>query len=246
MYPSSEMLSEFKVSAINNNAELASSGDVTVTTKSGGNAVHGSAFEYLQNRALDATTYGSNQKQAKVWNTFGASLSGPIAIPKLYNGHDKTFFFVDYEGNRKPGSTLAINNVPTAAMIAGNLNGVPGKPAKDPFTGLPFPNNQIPVSLLNPVAQKLLTQYYPAPNYNSGSTTGNYRPLIPLTNTDQRIRHPHRPQYNQQASDLWTLVVEESSLSYQSNGVSQLPPTARCERETETSWLRTAIRSPPA
>jgi hypothetical protein len=65
MYPSSEMLSEFKVSAINNNAELAASGDVTVTTKSGGNALHGSAFEYLQNRALDATTYGSTLKQAK-------------------------------------------------------------------------------------------------------------------------------------------------------------------------------------
>jgi len=56
MYPSSEMLSEFKVSAINNNAEFATTGDVTVTTKSGGNVLHGSAFEYLQNRALDATT----------------------------------------------------------------------------------------------------------------------------------------------------------------------------------------------
>ena len=163
MYPSSEMLSEFRVSAINNNAELASSGDVTVTTKSGGNAVHGSAFEYLQNRALDATTYGSSVKQAKVWNTFGASLSGPVVIPKLYDGHNKTFFFVDYEGNRKPGSQLVINNVPTAAMVAGNLNGVPGSPAVDPLTGQPFPNNQIPASVLNPVAQKLLSTVLSAP-----------------------------------------------------------------------------------
>lgn len=182
MYPSSEMLGEFKVSAINNNAELASSGDVTVTTKSGGNVVHGSAFEYLQNRALDATTYGSSVKQAKVWNTFGGSLSGPIVIPGLYNGHNKTFFFVDYEGNRKPGSQLVINNVPTASMVAGNLNGVPGKPAIDPFSGAPFPNNQIPQSELNPVAQKLLNQYYPKPNFNSGSTTGNHRTLLPTTN----------------------------------------------------------------
>jgi len=182
MYPSSEMLSEFKVSAINNNAELAASGDVTVTTKSGGNAIHGSAFDYLQNRALDATTYGSNIKQAKVWNTFGASLSGPVFIPKLYNGHNRTFFFIDYEGNRRPGSTLVINNVPTPAMISGNLNGVPGKPAVDPFTGQPFPNNQIPASELNPVSQKLLSQYYPQPNFNSGSTTGNNRSLLPLNN----------------------------------------------------------------
>ena len=182
MYPSSEMLSEFKVSAINNNAELASSADVTVTTKSGGNGIHGSAFEYLQNRALDATTYGSSEKQAKVWNTFGGSLSGPIVIPKLYNGHNRTFFFVDYEGNRKPGSGLVIDSVPTAPMRQGDLNGLPGAPAVDPFTGLPFPNNQIPANELNPVAQKLLSQYYPAPNYNSGSTTGNYRTLEPLTN----------------------------------------------------------------
>jgi len=181
MYPSSEMLSEFKVSAINNNAELASSGDVTVTTKSGGNVLHGSAFEYLQNRVLDATTYGSSQKQAKVWNTFGGSLSGPVVIPKLYNGHDKTFFFADYEGNRKPGSTLVVNNVPTAAMRAGDLSAFSGQ-VVNPFTGAPFPNNQIPNSLLNPVAQKLLSQYYPLPNFDSGSTTGNYRTQLPLPN----------------------------------------------------------------
>jgi len=183
MYPSSEMLSEFKISAISNNAEFASTGDVTVTTKSGGNAIHGSAFEYLQNRDLDATTYGSSQKQAKSWNTFGGSLSGPVVIPKIYNGHDRTFFFIDSEENRKPGSTLIVNNVPTAAMDSGNLNGVAGKTAVDPFSnGVPFPNNQIPLSELNPVAEKLLTTYYPLPNYNSGSTTGDYRSLLPLQN----------------------------------------------------------------
>ncbi|MBV9771867.1 MAG: carboxypeptidase regulatory-like domain-containing protein [Bryobacterales bacterium] len=182
MYPSTEMLAEFKVSAINNNAELESSADVTVTTKGGSNTFHGSAFEYLQNRALDATAYGSVEKPAKVWNDFGASLSGPVIIPKLYSGHDRTFFFMDYEGNRKPGSQLVIDNVPTPAMVAGNLNGVPGPPAVNPFTNAPFPNNQIPANLLNPVAQKLLSTYYPAPNYNSGSTIGNYRTLERLAN----------------------------------------------------------------
>jgi hypothetical protein len=189
MYPSSEMLSEFRVSAINNNAEFATSGDVTVTTKSGGNAVHGSAFEYLQNRALDATTYGANQKQAKVWNTFGGSLSGPVIIPKLYNGHDKTFFFIDTELNRRPGTQLIVDNIPTPAMVAGNLNAVPGPPAVDPVTGKPFPNNTIPacsfsgqIDCLNSVTQRLLTKYFPQPNFNSGSTTGDYRTQQPLSN----------------------------------------------------------------
>jgi len=229
MYPSSEMLSEFKVSAINNNAEMVSSGDVTVTTKSGGNALHGSAFEYLQNRALDATTYGANVKQAKVWNTFGASLSGPIVIPKLYNGHNRTFFFVDYEGNRKPGSTLAVDNVPTAAMVGGNLNGVPGPPAVNPFSGLPFQNNQIPQNLLNPVAQKLLKTYYPAPNYNSGSTTGDYRPLVPLTNStdgydiriDQYVTSRHLIYGRWTWKDIPSLI---------SNG-GLLPPTSNAETD---------------
>ncbi|MBV8731775.1 MAG: TonB-dependent receptor, partial [Acidobacteriia bacterium] len=232
MYPSSEMLAEFKVSAINNNAELASSGDVTVTTKSGGNTVHGSAFEYLQNRALDATTYGSSIKQAKVWNTFGGSLSGPVVIPKLYNGHNKTFFFVDYEGNRRPGSTLAISNVPTAAMIAGSLNGVPGKPAIDPSTGLPFPNNQVPASELNPVAQKLLTQYYPKPNFDSGSTTGNYRTLVPLTNTTDGfdIRIDHNVSSRHLIYGRWTWK-DLPFLSTANTGLSQLlPPVTNDER----------------
>ena len=68
MYPSSELLAEFRVSSVNNNAEFAQVGDITVTTKSGTNTLHGSLFEYFQNAALDATTYGSNVKQAKVWN----------------------------------------------------------------------------------------------------------------------------------------------------------------------------------
>ncbi len=189
MFPSAEMLGEFKVSAINNNAEYATTGDVTVTTKSGGNAIHGSAFEYLQNRALDATQYGSSTKQAKVWNTFGGSLSGPIVIPHLYNGHDKTFFFIDTEENRHPGSQLVIDNLPTAAMIGGNLNGLPGPAVIDPYTGAPYPNNTIPqcsqanqVDCVNSVAQKLFAKYIPLPNFNSGSTTGDYRTLLPLAN----------------------------------------------------------------
>jgi hypothetical protein len=239
MYPSSEMLSEFKVSAINNNAEMASSADVTVTTRGGGNAVHGSAFEYLQNRALDATAYGSTEKPAKVWNTFGGSFSGPVVIPKLYNGHNRTFFFVDYEGNRKPGSDLVINNVPTAAMVSGNLSGVPGPPAVNPFTGAPFPNNQIPTSMLNPVAQKLLTTYYPAPNYNSGSTVGNDRTLEPLANEtngyDVRI-----DQYIGSKNQLfgrWSW----KNLPYQSqaspNNISQLLPPVNIQQDNRNLVL---------
>src|SRR5262249_33965456 len=76
MNPSSELISEFKITQFNNNAEFAQIGDVTIITKSGTNHFHGSAFEYLQNSALDATTYGFDEKPHKAYNTFGGSFSG--------------------------------------------------------------------------------------------------------------------------------------------------------------------------
>lgn len=206
MYPSSELLSEFRVSSVNNNAEFAQVGDVTVTTKSGSNEFHGSAFEYLQNAALDATVYGAIEKQAKVWNTFGASLGGPLILPKLYNGKDKTFFFMDYEGNRHQSSTLEQYSVPTASMRAGDLTDLPGGATVDPQTGAPFPNNQIPISRISSVSAKLLTEVYPLPNFDSGSTFSNYRTFIPTPiDTDgYDIRIDHYLTSTQQLFGRWS------------------------------------------
>jgi hypothetical protein len=212
MYPSSELLGEFKVSSVNNNAEFAEVGDVTVTTKSGSNGFHGSLFEYFQNAALDATTYGATEKQAKVWNTFGGSLGGPVWIPKLYNGKNKTFFFVDFEGNRHPGSTLEQYSVPTLAMRNGNLTDLPGGAAVDPLTGLPFSNNQIPANRISSVSSKLLSEVYPLPNFNSGSTFSDYRTLIPTPITtngyDVRIDHYFSP--TQQVFGRWSWKTLDS------------------------------------
>jgi hypothetical protein len=206
MYPSSELLSEFRVSSVNNNAEFAEVGDVTVTTKSGSNEFHGSLFEYFQNAALDATTYGATEKQRKVWNTFGGSLGGPVWIPKLYNGKNKTFFFADYETNRHPGSTLEQYSVPTAAMRTGNLNDLPGPAAVDPLTGLLFPNNQIPSNRISSVSAKLLSEVYPLPNFDSGSTFANYRTLIPtpITTDGYDIRIDHYLSPSQQIFGRWS------------------------------------------
>ncbi len=205
MYPSSELLAEFRVSSVNNNAEFAQIGDVTVTTKSGTNEFHGSLFEYFQNAALDATTYGSNVKQAKVWNTFGGSLGGPVRLPK-YNGKDKTFFFADFETNRHPGSTLKQYSVPTSAMRTGNLNGLPGGDVVDPTTGLPFPNNQIPTARISSVSSQLLAQVYPLPNFNSGSTFANYRALTrtPITTDGYDVRIDHYMTSKQQLFGRWS------------------------------------------
>jgi hypothetical protein len=187
-YPSMESISEMKVTAFDNNAEFAQMGDVTFVTKSGTNKLQGSAFEYFQNSALDASVLNFNVKAPRTFNTFGGSLGGPVLIPRLYNGRDKTFFFVDYEGNRKTQSDPEQLLVPSVADRSGDLNdlvqGLGAGPLLNPFTGAPFPNNTIPAgscaACINPVAQALLT-YYPQPNANTGvlNPSYNYEVLVP-------------------------------------------------------------------
>ncbi len=201
-YPSMEGIAEMKVTAFNNNAEFAQLGDVTFITKSGTNRLHGSVYEYFQNRALDATVLNFGTKAPKSFNTFGGSLGGPVTIPGLYHGKDKTFFFADYEGNRKTQSYPEQLLVPTAAERNGNLSDLvaaSGLPVMNPFTGTPFPNNTIPTgscqACINPVAQSLLNNYYPLPNANIGviNPSYNYQTLVPIPSSsngfDARLDH---------------------------------------------------------
>ncbi len=190
-YPSSEGIAELQVSAFDNSAQFSQISDVTFTTKAGTNAFHGSLFEYLQNDALDADVLNFNVKAPVRFNTFGGSLGGPVLIPKLYNGHNKTFFFVDYEGNRKRTSQPEQYLVPNAAERAGDLNGLslPNNTLTDPFTGQPFINNTIPSSMLNTSAMTLLDNYYPLPNaVGSGYNYENLQPIPSSTNgVDGRV-----------------------------------------------------------
>src|SRR3984885_3785144 len=148
-YPSQEGIAAVKVTSFNNSAEFSQIGDVTFTTKNGTSQYHGSLFEYLQNDAFDAGPYGSSGKAPKKFNTFGFSLSGPIVIPHLYDGHSKTFFFADYEGNRRSTAVFQQYVVPTAADRSGNLSDIGGP--------------TIPSTQISQTAKALLA-YYPLPN----------------------------------------------------------------------------------
>jgi hypothetical protein len=148
-YPSQEGIAAVKVTAFNNSAEFSQVGDVTFTTKNGTSQYHGSVFEYLQNQALDADPYGSIGKSPKKFNTFGFSLSGPVVIPHFYNGRSKTFFFADYEGNRRSTAVFQQEVVPTAADRSGNLSDIGGP--------------TIPLTQISQTAKALLA-YYPLPN----------------------------------------------------------------------------------
>src|SRR5215469_15474718 len=100
---------------------------VDVITKSGTNQLHGSAFEFLRNSAMDARSFFNTKGTlfpAFRYNQFGFSVGGPVYIPKLYNGRNRTFFFADYEGFRRNGLNTISASVPTAAMRTGNFAGV--------------------------------------------------------------------------------------------------------------------------
>ena len=161
-FPSLESIQEIKVQGVGNNAEFAQAGDVTTISKSGTNEIRGDLFWYFQNRDLNAKAFGETTQPSLIGNDFGAAMGGPVLIPKLYNGKNKTFFFGTYEGFRYPRATPVEDEVPTQALRNGDFSGT-GITIKDPTTGQPFANNQIPSSRISPVAQGFLS-LYPLPN----------------------------------------------------------------------------------
>ena len=127
--PSVEAITEFTVESNGFKAEYghAGGGMMSFASKSGTNNLHGNVYEFLRNDALDANRFFSNalnQKKAVYkQNDFGATAGGPVWIPKIYNGRNKTFFFFSYEGfrNRK-GATATSATVPTPEMYNGDFS----------------------------------------------------------------------------------------------------------------------------
>ena len=116
-----DALSEFKVQTNNYSAQFgrAAGAVLNATVKSGTNGIHGDVWEFIRNEALDANDYFLNQAGQKRpqfrRNQFGFTIGGPIVLPKIYNGRDKTFFFGDYEGLRQRQGNTATGTVPTLA-----------------------------------------------------------------------------------------------------------------------------------
>ncbi len=168
MFPSVESMDEFKVSSANNSAEFMQVTDVTTTTKSGTNNLHGSGFWFFQDAALNSVdrfapkdASGKAIKPDVRANSFGGSLGGPIL-------KSRTFFFGAYEGVRRPNEVTLTQVVPPDAYRRGDLSSV-GRQLVNPFTGQPFPNNQIPV---NPVSARALAAFFETQNQATGAATG--------------------------------------------------------------------------
>ncbi len=174
--PPLEAIQEFKMITSGFSAEYGrfAGGVLSMVTKSGANRVHGAVYEFLRNDALDARNYFDAGKSKLIQNQFGGTVSGPVFLPKLYNGRDKTFFLVSWESLRQISGSTQRGIVPVPEMLQGNFASVTdafGRPLKivDPLAqNKPFPNNQIAVSRLDPVALKIAA-FYPAPNLAAGA-----------------------------------------------------------------------------
>ena len=171
--PVIDSLEEMQVQTANYSARYGTSGGVVINavTRSGTNTFHGSAYEYLRNDKLDARNFFAAVPPPLKQNQYGFTVGGPVLIPKLYNGKNKTFFFWSEDWRTRHNASTALTATPTADMRAGNYQAEAvrlGRPILDPTTKLAFANNIIPASRINANAALLLKVYFPDPNYALG------------------------------------------------------------------------------
>ena len=194
--PSVEQVREFKVLSGVFPAEFGrGAGVVSVSTKSGGNQLRGTAFEYLRNDAFDARNFFVRKRTAPDGSLvkdpvppldrhqFGGALGGAVVIPGVYDGHDRTFFFADYAGIKERRGVTTVNTVPSAATRTGDFSNYRDRngnliPIYDPLTTRvdangrivrdQFPGNVIPPDRIHPVGGNIAS-IYPLPNNGSGN-----------------------------------------------------------------------------
>ncbi len=210
--PSVDAIQEIAIQTSNYAAEYgqAGGGIFNLTMKSGGNQFHGSGYEYFINEDLNANNnFATATRPRNRRNDYGFTVGGPVWIPKVYNGHDKTFFFFNFEQFREALGIIQTETLPTAAYRAGNFaTAIPtgaapigtdpaGNPILqgeifDPATSItapngtvyraPFANNTIPVSRFDPVAVNIQNLIPAAP---LAGVVNNFLPNIPTTRVTQ-------------------------------------------------------------
>ncbi|MCU0245264.1 MAG: TonB-dependent receptor [Bryobacter sp.] len=185
--PTVDAVEEFKVQSNTMSAEFGftAGGVVNIVTKSGTNQFHGAATYFIRNDAFDARRAYTASKEVFRYHQYGGTLGGPVKIPKVYNGTDRTFFFFNYEGWRNQRNRSNIITVPTAEWRNGNYsrlfdatgrlitiydpNTTVANPSGSGFVRTPFAGNIIPTNRLDPVSVQYL-QFLPLPNQAPSNT----------------------------------------------------------------------------
>jgi hypothetical protein len=220
--PSIDALQEFKVQSGVYSPEFGRGvGQVTASTKGGTNEYHGVGFEFFRNNSMDARQFAFTAVAPPVlpfhWNNYGFTLSGPISIPKLFNGKNKLFFMTNYEGFRESQQVEQTYTTIVPAMRQGDFSQIlPSTKILDTLSGTspaartPFPNNIIPTARLNPISVALLA-YDPLPNVPGAGLSNNFLNL--QNNTVYKDQFTGRVDLTQSAKSTWF-----SRYSWQADG----------------------------
>ena len=210
-----DALQEFSVQQSPYSAEFNRGGAFfNATTKSGTNRFHGGLFEFIRNDKLDARNYFARTRQILKRNQFGADIGGPISIPHLYNGGDRSFFFVNYEGQRLRQGLIFNNIVPNQLQRGGNFG---TKTIYDPLlttnvggvvTHVPFAGNTIPTNRLSQQALAIQA-YVPLPNTSTG--TFSYTPSQAVDFDQYTVRLDHAINGANRLFARWVYVTNRET-----------------------------------
>ncbi len=216
VYPNADAVQEFKVETSNYHAEFgrAAGGVFNVVTKSGTNDWHFTAYEFFRNTVLNANNWFANLAGQKTpplkFNQFGGVFGGPVVIPKVYNGHNRTFFFVNSEIVRFIQGVTFTATVPTPAHLTGNFStdlNAAGQQITiyNPFSSRsngsggfvrdPFPGNVVPTTMINPVSLAMLA-YFPQPTSAGSGPTGQNNYIRSDGNNIQKNTYSTRLDHN--------------------------------------------------
>ena len=180
--PPFEQVNEFNVLRSSFSAQYGlAQGVVTYQTASGTNQFHGDVFEILRNNYFDARGAYNATTPVDNENNYGFTIAGPVLIPKLYNGKNRTFFHFNVEWYRRNTPDLTFMSLPTPAEKQGNFAAT-GLTTFDPTTGKPFPNDTIPQSRFSPLSASLIPLM---PDPTGAGYTSNFQSNIGVTPTRQ-------------------------------------------------------------
>jgi hypothetical protein len=198
--PNPDTIAQFNVSTSNFSAENGRNPvQVNMVTKSGTNEFHVTLWEFLRNNDLDARNTFATGTPKLNQNQFGFAGGGPVLIPHVYNGRNKTFLFGSYEGTRIVQSKIYNEYTVSPAMLNGDFSGLPT--IKDPTTGLPFAGNQIPQTRFSG-ASKFFFPWIPQPNSPGNLYRANASRPINIDEFTGRVDH----QITQNQRIYWRIL----------------------------------------
>ena len=177
--PNPDAIQEFSVVSFAMSAEYGrgAGGQINVVTRSGTNQIHGTAFEFLRNDKLNARSFFAASKEVLRQNQFGGSFSGPVVLPKVYNGKDRTFFYFTHQSTRQRYHSLnTINYLMSDLERTGDFSKSSRIPLDPNNNRAPFANGIIPSGRIDPVARKIVDTLLPQ---SPGGAGGVYRFQFP-------------------------------------------------------------------